>query len=221
MIRQNSEKEQFKQKLRDLLVKEESTCHTNKIAKNANVYVAGDKDDLVYFIEQGQIKVVVPTPRGKERILAIHGKGDIFGELCIGERLETAKTMTNTELKTVSCNKFLMQLSKESLLEEFVRYLAMRLAEQQQVIANLVTVDREQRLGKTLLHLAKSIGTNDSYGTVIYISHKELSEMIGTTPSRVGMFMQRFRNLGLVEMPKEHYLIIAEQKLSRYLTQAA
>ena len=32
-----------------------------------------------------------------------------------------------------------------------MRYLAVRIADQQQVIANLVTVDSEQRLGKTLV----------------------------------------------------------------------
>ena len=36
-----------------------------------------------------------------------------------------------------------------------MRYLAVRIADQQQVIANLVTVDSEQRLGKTLLQLAR------------------------------------------------------------------
>ena len=36
-----------------------------------------------------------------------------------------------------------------------MQYLAVRIADQQQVIANLVTVDSEQRLGKTLLQLAR------------------------------------------------------------------
>jgi CRP-like cAMP-binding protein len=44
------------------------------------------------------------------------------------------------------------------LLEGFVRYLAVRIAEQQKVIANLVTVDSEQRLGQTLLQLARTMG---------------------------------------------------------------
>jgi hypothetical protein len=31
------------------------------------------------------------------------------------------------------------------------------------------------------------------------------------------MFMQRFRNLGLIEMSTEHFLIIKENKLTAYL----
>jgi CRP/FNR family transcriptional regulator, cyclic AMP receptor protein len=39
-----------------------------------------------------------------------------------------------------------------------VQYLAVRIADQQQVIANLAPVDSEQRLGKTLLQLARKLG---------------------------------------------------------------
>jgi hypothetical protein len=56
----------------------------------------------------------------------------------------------------------------------------------QQVIANLVTVDSEQRLGKTLLQLARTLGKKDqrSIRIELKISHEELSEMVGTTGPR-------------------------------------
>jgi hypothetical protein len=45
--------------------------------------------------------------------------------------------------------------------EGFVRYLAVRISDQQQIIANLVTEDSEQRQGKTLLRLARTLGKKD------------------------------------------------------------
>ena len=68
-----------------------------------------------------------------------------------------------------------------------MRYLAVRIADQQQVIANLVTVDSEQRLGKTLLQLARSMGKKDprSFRIALKITHDELSEMVGTTRPRI------------------------------------
>lgn len=220
---QISDIERFKQKLQDSLRKEASTYQTIKIAKDNNVYVLGDKDNLVYFIEKGQVKLQALSPDGKECILTIHSLGDIFGELSISgskERMETAVAMTSVQLKPIPFSKFLQHLTKESLLEDFVKYLTVRVAEQQQVIANLVTVDSEHRLGKTLLQLAQSIGKKYSYGTRIIglkISHEELSEMIGTTRPRISLFMQRFRNLGLLMITKERYIIIEEQKLANYL----
>jgi CRP-like cAMP-binding protein len=68
--------------------------------------------------------------------------------------------MEDSFLKEIPCNKFLDRLAKDSLLEGFIKYLAVRVADQQQVIANLVTVDSEQRLGKTLLQIARKLGNN-------------------------------------------------------------
>jgi CRP/FNR family transcriptional regulator, cyclic AMP receptor protein len=119
--------------------------------------------------------------------------------------------------------QFLERLSRDGLLEEFVSYLALRIAEQQQVIANLVTVDSEQRLGKTLLQLARTLGKRDQRSTRIElkISHEELSEMVGTTRPRISFFMQRFRHLGLMATDLDRVLVIDEKKLTDYLARIA
>jgi len=181
---------------------------------------------MVYFIESGQIKLLMLSADGKECLLAIHGGGDIFGELCLsglGARLETATAMKATTLKQIPCSQFFARLSRDSLFEGFVRYLAVRIADQQQVIANLVTVDSEQRLGQTLLQLARTMGKKDprSIRIELKISHEELSEMVGTTRPRISLFMQRFHNLGLIETNKDRFLIIKEKKLTDYLAQIA
>ena len=131
--------------------------------------------------------------------------------------------MKTTILKQVPCAKFFALLSRDSLFEGFVRYLTVRVADQQQVIANLVTVDSEQRLGKTLLQLARKLGKKDprSIRIELKITHEELSEMVGTTRPRISVFMQRFRNLGLIETNEDHFLIIKEKKLTDYLAQIA
>jgi hypothetical protein len=41
--------------------------------------------------------------------------------------------------------------------------------------------------------------------------------MIGTTRPRVSVFLQRFRNLGLIELTEEHQLSVKEEKLTAYL----
>jgi CRP/FNR family transcriptional regulator, cyclic AMP receptor protein len=226
MIQQTPQADLFKQQLRDSLLRETLNARAVKIARHSNVYNCGDKDEMVYFIESGQIKLLMLSSEGKECLLAIHAAGDIFGELCLsrlGPRLETAMAMKVTMLKQIPCDQFFARLRRDSLFEGFVQYLAVRIADQQQVIANLVTVDSEQRLGKTLLQLARTMGKKDpnSIRIELRISHEELSEMVGTTRPRISMFMQRFRNLGLIEMSTEHFLIIKENKLTAYLAQIA
>jgi CRP/FNR family cyclic AMP-dependent transcriptional regulator len=226
MIQQTPEAERFKKQMRDSLQRETLNSRTVTIPRHTNVYTCGDQDEMVYFIETGQIKLLLLSPEGKECLLAIHSGGDIFGELCLsglGSRLETATAMKETKLKQIPCAQFFDRLNRDALSEGFVRYLAVRIADQQQVIANLVTVDSEQRLGKTLLQLARTLGKRDprSIRIELKISHEELSEMVGTTRPRISFFMQRFRNLGLIETNSDHFLVIKEHKLTDYLAQIA
>jgi CRP/FNR family cyclic AMP-dependent transcriptional regulator len=225
-IQQTPQADQFKVQLRNSLQRETMNSHAIKIGRHANVYICGDQDEMVYFIESGQIKLLMLSTEGKECLLAIHSAGDIFGELCLsglGARLETATAMKATTLKQIPYGQFFERLSRDSLFEGFVRYLAVRIADQQQVIANLVTVDSEQRLGKTLLQLARTMGKKDprSIRIELKITHEELSEMVGTTRPRISLFMQRFHNLGLIETNRDRFLVIKENKLTQYLAQIA
>jgi len=226
MIQQTPQADQFKLQLRDSLIRETLNSRAVKIARHQHVYSSGDQDETVYFIESGQIKLLMLSSDGRECLLAIHSAGDIFGELCLsglGARLETATAMKATAVKQIPSVQFFARLSRDSLFEGFVRYLAVRIADQQQMIANLVTVDSEQRLGQTLLQLARTMGKKDprSIRIELKITHEELSEMVGTTRPRISLFMQRFHNLGLIETNKDHFFIIKENKLAQYLAQIA
>src|SRR4030095_8953116 len=222
MIQKTAQADELKEQMQGAFVNETKNSTALKVAKHDHVYTVGDQRAMVYFIEKGQIKLMMVSQDGKECLLAIHGPGDVFGELCLsglGGRLETATAMEETLLKEIPCDRFLERLKGDSLLEGFVRYLAVRVADQQQVIANLVTVDSEQRLGKTLLQIARKVGKKDPRSIRIEtkISHEELATMVGTTRPRISVFMQRFRNLELIEYNSEHHLIIKETKLNAYL----
>ncbi len=214
----------FTQQLQTALHQATRQSPVLRLAKGANVYMPGDQESTLYFIDSGQIKLVMLTPDGAECLLAILTEGDIFGELCLaglGERQETATAMTSAVVRAMPCPDFLLLLTREGLLPGFIHYLAVRIADQQETIANLLTVDSEQRLGKILLHLARKLGKQDPRSIRIEqrITHEELAAMVGTTRPRISTFMRRFRELGLIEFSAERFLIIKEVKLGAYLGQ--
>ena len=216
----------FKKRLNESLRVESMDFATVRIAKHQTVYTCGDAAESVYFIETGQVKLLMLSPEGKECLLAIHADGDTFGELCLsgsGVRQETAMAMEDTRLTRIPCASFFRHLNQNLLVEGFVHYLAARVGEQQRVIANLITVDSEHRLGETLLFLAHKLGQPDPRSTRIEmkITHEELSEMVGTTRPRITSFMRQFRAMGLIEITPEHFLVIKEKKLSDYLARIA
>lgn len=223
MAEEYTKYDRFNQQFSHLLQHETVTSPAILIAKNADVYRCGEADRMIYFIESGLIKLIMRSSEDKNCLLAIHATGDMFGELCLsgaGGRLETATAMEETVLKQIPCMNFFGLLAHDSpFMAGFVQFMAVRIADQQQRITNLVTTNSEQRLGRTLLTLARKLGKKypDNILIEIRISHEELSEMVGTTRPRISVFMQRLRNLGVIETNEDHFLIIKENKLSAYL----
>jgi CRP/FNR family transcriptional regulator, cyclic AMP receptor protein len=109
MIQETPQADLFKQQMGESLRQETLNSRAIKIARHDHVYTCGDKNELVYYIENGQVKLLMPSPEGRECLLAIHTAGDIFGELCLsglGARQETAIAMEETTLKQIPCSKF-------------------------------------------------------------------------------------------------------------------
>ena len=226
MAQETSKTDLFTRELRDTLIRETRGSHTIKIAKHESVYTCGERGDAVYFIEGGQVKLVMVSTEGREGIIAVHGAGELFGELSLSgfsERIETTTAMEGTSLRVIPASKFFGLLESHSLIEGFVGYLSARIAHQQEVITDLATSGSEQRLGTTLLELARELGNKEGNGLTLEhkMSHEELSEMVGTTRARVSVFMQRFRALGLIETRAQRCLLVRDKDLSDYLTQLA
>jgi CRP/FNR family cyclic AMP-dependent transcriptional regulator len=226
MIGQTPQAELIRRQLRDSLCRNTRDYRTIKIGKNENVYTCGEAVACsIYVIESGQVKLLTLSPEGRECIVAIHTAGDVFGELCLsgkGERLETATAMEETELRAIPCHQLFDLIRSDSLLEGFVRYLSVRIADQQEAINHLVTAGSEHRLGTTLLELARKLGKKERHGLTIEhkISHEDLSHMVGTTRPRVTGFMRRFRELGLIDTRAQR-LVVRDRELSDYLTKLA
>jgi CRP/FNR family transcriptional regulator, cyclic AMP receptor protein len=195
--------------------------YTLRIPKHNNVYVSGDEDQMIYFIVSGQVKIVIDSVEGKECLLCIYSVGDLFGESCLaglGARIETVIAMEYTILKKIPCEVFLSALSGTQL-RVFLQYILRRIVEQQVFIADLTTLDSEHRLGKALLQLSRKLGKPHSAGTVIKckISQEELSQIVGTTRPRISTFINKFRELGLMSISAERYIIVREKRLAEYL----
>jgi len=223
MIPQSLETAIFKKRLAQSLQTEQLAMTTLRVSKHGCVYVTGDVADSVYFVESGQLKLLMLSAVGKECLLSIHTAGDTFGESCLAGsavRRETAVAMEQSILKRIACGPFLVHLRDHLLLEGFTQYLVNRIAEQQEMIATLLMVDSEHRLGETLLLLARKLGHPDPESTRIdqKITHEELSEMVGTTRPRITHFLRKFRGMGLIRITREHSLIIDEQRLAAYLS---
>src|SRR5262245_55333436 len=62
-------------------------AQVNQLKAGGVLFAAGDAGDGCYRLDKGLLKVLVTSPRGEERIVAILGPGAIVGELAMIDRM--------------------------------------------------------------------------------------------------------------------------------------
>jgi glutaminase len=88
-----------------LLQAVESACRTQTFAKDAHILVSGQaSDDQIYFVESGQISILVPLSQGSSQRIATLGPGMVFGEMVLlGQTTRSATVVADTD---VTCRVF-------------------------------------------------------------------------------------------------------------------
>ena len=167
------------------------------------VYSQGDPCDSVFYVQQGEVKLAVLSPSGKEAIVAMFEPGDFFGEGALSEqplRLASATATSASILLVVEKQRMTKLLHEQRAMSD--RFLAHLLKRNTRVEADLVDQlfnSSEKRLARTLLILARYGRLEGPNRVLPKISQETLAEMVGTTRSRVNFFMNKFRKLGYVK----------------------
>jgi CRP/FNR family cyclic AMP-dependent transcriptional regulator len=171
--------------------------------KNENVYGQGDPADSVFYVREGKLKVCIVSAQGKEAVVALHGKGDFFGEGCLtGQRLRLSTVSAMTDCVVTRIEKAIMVATlrdEPKLSELFMAYLLVHSARVEEDLVDQLFNSSEKRLARILLLLANVGKEAKPEPTLAKLSQETLAEMVGTTRSRVSTFMNKFRKLGFIE----------------------
>jgi CRP-like cAMP-binding protein len=167
------------------------------------IYNQAEPADAVFYIRSGECKVTVLSGQGKEAVVALHRKEDFFGEGCLNgqsRRLSTVTAMTECEIMRIERAAMVRVLHDEPKFSElFIAYLLARNARVESDLVDQLFNSSEKRLARLLLLMA-NFGKEEKADPVIAkISQETLADMIGTTRSRVSVFMNKFRKLGFID----------------------
>lgn len=174
-----------------------------KYGAEQSLYAQGDRADSVFYINTGKVKVTVVSERGKEAVVAIRGPDEFCGESAmtgISLRLSSARTLTACEIVRVdkAVIKRLLR-SEPEFADYFLAHLLTRTAKVEADLVDQLFNSSEMRLARALLLLANYGTDSDPDPLPIKVNQETLAELIGTTRSRVNVFMNKFRKLGLIE----------------------
>jgi len=178
-----------------------------RFAAGGAIFYQGDIAETLMYIRSGRVKLSVASKTGKQAIVAVLGPGEFLGEACLGSqnvRIRTATAMAPTVLQVIERNEMIRALQADRALSySFLSYLLSRNIRLEEDLIDQVSHYGERRLARALLLLAGN-GRQRKLRRIAGISQETLAAIIGTTRSRVNIFMNRFRTLGFIKYHGRH-----------------
>src|SRR5215471_10327235 len=179
------------------------------------LFAAGDVGDGCYRLDKGLLKVMVTSPSGEERIVAVLGPGAVVGELAMIDQMPRSASVValrDSVLRVVSREAYDKRVlahpeTKQALLE----ILAFRLRQADEELAAETFLSVKARVARALLELAELIGKPSGPQCIVLddkIRHADLAAMAGATRENVTRLLSewRRRNLVLTGVPHGYVL---------------
>jgi CRP/FNR family cyclic AMP-dependent transcriptional regulator len=170
--------------------------------RNATIFTQGDSSKHVMYIQTGSVKLSVVNEVGKEAVVAMLGPGDFFGEGCLAGQnvcMGTATAITPTTVLVIEKEEMARVLHGEhEFSDRFIKYMLSRNIRVEADLIDQLFNSTEKRLARTLLLLARYGKEGQPQRVLAKISQETLAEMIGTSRSRVNLFMNKFKKLGFI-----------------------
>jgi CRP/FNR family transcriptional regulator, cyclic AMP receptor protein len=177
-----------------------------QVSKNQIILQEEETSNFFYFIYSGEVKIIQISLEGKERIIAIHKRGEYFGEMSIldGKTLPaTVVAMEDTRIGLISRENFTRYLlSNERVLKELIGILCGRLRDSWLMLKVISFADAEQRVRVVLKNIGDHFGIKDQRGVVIALrlTHNDIANLASISRETVTRTLNRLENEGEIEI---------------------
>jgi CRP/FNR family transcriptional regulator, cyclic AMP receptor protein len=181
-----------------------SYCRVRTIPAKTVMIHAGDLPDVLYYIVDGSVEVMIEDEDGNEMVLAYLNKGQFFGEMGLfyeqPQRSAWVRTRSESEIAEMTYPRF-RQIASESpgLIFELATQLATRLDRTNRKLGDLAFVDVTGRVAHAIMDLCREPDAmTHPDGMQIKVSRQELSRLVGCSREMAGRVLKVLEDQGLV-----------------------
>lgn len=174
--------------------------------RNEMILHEDETSHCIYLILSGQVKVVHISAEGKEHILAIHEKGDFFGEMALLDgKTAPANVVALKDGRICLITKesfFQIVMQNRPVVEGIIALLCTRLRQAWLQIRVMSFEDAEHRVRVILQDLGEKFGVRDSRGVIIGlgITHQNIAYLATTSRETVTRFLNKATKAGEIEI---------------------
>lgn len=181
-------------------------CHKRHYPAKSTIIYADDKPDVLYFILDGSVTVLIEDDDGREIVLAYLNKGDFFGEMGLFDeqlsRSAWVRGRTSCEVAEISYTKFRQVAQDHSdIVFAMASQMASRLRITSRKVSDLAFMDVSGRVARTLLDLCQQPDAmTHPDGMQIRITRQEIGKIVGCSREMVGRVLKSMEEQELISV---------------------
>ena len=187
-------------------------AHLRKFDAGETIFLMDSTGESMMAILEGNVRISVPSPEGKEIVLAILHPGEVFGEIALLDgkgRTADARAMTRCNIAVLDRRDVVSFFERQpNAWPKLVEVLCDRLRRTDQHLAEMALLEIPLRLAKTLLRLL----AEDTGGERIALSQRELGNIVGASRESVNKCLNEWQRRGIVTI-EDNFITIANRKV--------
>ncbi|PLY14402.1 MAG: cAMP-activated global transcriptional regulator CRP [Sedimenticola sp.] len=190
-----------------------SFCHRRRYPAKTDIIHPGDPADILYYLIDGSVTIIIEDEEGREIILTYLNKGDFIGEMGLftpsasANRSVLVRTRSECMLAEISYTRLEQLFDTE--LRQYTRdilyalggQLTTRLLNTSRKVGHLAFLDVTGRIAGTLLELCKQPDAmTHPDGMQIRITRQEIGRIVGCSREMAGRVLKNLEEQGLISV---------------------
>ena len=190
--------------------------HVAEYRKGELIYSVRQPPDRVYLVTDGTVMVSRIVNDEKQVVMDICQPPEIFGESALINsvaRDEQALALENTKVMSWTATEIVDNVTRQTRLGmSLLQMLAVRESELTWRMESLAVDTIHLRVARSLIRLSGRLGTAQSDGSVRMppLTHKLLSQYVGSTREIVTHHMTEFRKMGYLTYSRSGIVVYRE-----------
>ncbi|WP_224243129.1 Crp/Fnr family transcriptional regulator [Hyalangium gracile] len=194
---------------------------SRRYAKGEVIFHQGDVGTALFILRKGQVNIRLSSEDGKEVILALLDRGDVFGELALlDDEPRSTDAVAREEVDLLSLQREDFRKFLEARPQVAMRLLSAlsRLVRRvTQLVHDTTFLDARTRLVRVLLELAENQGRPGAEGVVIAqkLTQTELANLCGLTRESTNKWLRFYVREGLLSYEGGQITLVKPERLGQ------
>jgi CRP/FNR family transcriptional regulator, cyclic AMP receptor protein len=208
----------------DLLNRLCTYATARKVKRGTAIFSRGDPGTCLFMVTSGTIKISIQSAGGKDAVFNLINAGGIFGEIALLDgqpRTADAVAASDCELLVIERRDFVdLVHSNPQVALNIIEVLCERVRRTSDQVEDVMFLDLERRLAKTLLRLTMTAKPSPQ-GRRVAIAQREIGEIIGMSRESTNKQLRAWQDRKWLKIDRGGITVLKPESLEELASETA